>query len=66
MTIGSNERGLSRSESLLLSFYLTNRLKVDSGIMILETIDKEISWQDVSLKLMSFRSSSNFFLASKV
>ena len=66
LVIGNNERGLSRFESLLSSFDLTNRLKADSGVMILETIDKEISWQDVSLKLMSFRSSSNFFLASKV
>lgn len=66
MTIGNNERGLSRFELLLSSFNLTNRLKVDSGMMVLETIDKEISWQDVSLKQMSFRSSSNFFLASKV
>lgn len=66
LVIGNHERGLSRFESLLSSLDLTDRLKVDSGMMILEIIDKGISWQDVSLKLISFRKNSKFFLVSKV
>lgn len=66
LVIGNHERGLSRFESLLSIFDLANRLKVDDGMIVLETIDKGISWQDVNLKLISFRSNSNFFLVSKL
>jgi len=62
IAIGNYERGLSRFESLLSLFGLSDRLIMDDEVSIKPLIDKGIDWESVNFKLAGYQEKSISFL----
>ncbi|WP_313308565.1 polysaccharide pyruvyl transferase family protein [Stutzerimonas nitrititolerans] len=62
LVVGNNARGLSRFESLLDIFGLSERLVTKSGAGVGDVIAKDTEWKRVNAKLLALRGTSMSFL----